>query len=288
MEVTDRLSAPPVVDVDTLVDALASADPPTLLDLRWTLGGEPGHRAYLRGHLPGAVFLDLDHDLCGPHRPGTGRHPLPDPDRLRQALRRAGVRTGHPVVVYEHGAPPVGAAARAWWTLRWAGHPEVSVLDGGYAAWLAAGHPVTTDEPGPTPGDVEVRPGAVPVPDATAAAALAAGGALVDVRTPERYRGEHEPIDPVAGHVPGARNVPASGFFGPDGRLRPAGEIRSLVAAAGLDTARPLGVYCGSGVTAAHTALALTAAGLDPVLYVGSWSDWIADPDRPVATGDAP
>jgi thiosulfate/3-mercaptopyruvate sulfurtransferase len=178
------------------------------------------------------------------------------------------------------------AAARGWWTLRWAGHRTVAVLDGGYAAWVAAGHPVTTDVPSPVPGDITVRPGAMPVLDADAAAGLGRDGVLIDARAPARYRGETEPVDPVAGHIPGAVNLPTTGHTGPDGRLRPAGDLRSAFAGVGVAEGVRVGAYCGSGVTAAHTVLALHRAGrTDAALYVGSWSDWVTGPDRPVTTG---
>ncbi|ASW54151.1 sulfurtransferase [Plantactinospora sp. KBS50] len=276
-----------LVDAPTLAAELAREDPPTLLDVRWRLAGPPGRDDYLAGHLPGAVFVDLDTALSGPPGPG-GRHPLPDPGRLQDALRAAGVREGHPVVVYDGGDGL--AAARAWWTLRWAGHRPVRVLVGGFPAWAADGHPVRPGDgtrPGPAPGDVTVRPGALPVLDAAAAAGLAeAGGALLDVRAPERYRGETEPIDPVAGHVPGAVNLPIRELLAGPGRPLPVADLRSRFAAAGIGPQVPVGAYCGSGVTAAQAVLALHLVGrTDVAMYVGSWSDWIADPDRPVATG---
>ncbi len=273
----------PLVDVDVLAAAVAAGEPPVLLDVRWRLGGPPGRDDYAAGHLPGAVFVDLDTGLWWPPGPG-GRHPLPDPVALQRILRAAGVRTGRPVVVYD--ADEGQAAARAWWTLRWAGHRPVAVLDGGYAAWVAAGHPVTTDVPSPVPGDITVRPGAMPVLDADAAAGLGRDGVLIDARAPARYRGETEPVDPVAGHIPGAVNLPTTGHTGPDGRLRPAGDLRSAFAGVGVAEGVRVGAYCGSGVTAAHTVLALHRAGrTDAALYVGSWSDWVTGPDRPVATG---
>lgn len=272
-----------VVTVSELAAELAAEDPPTLLDVRWRLSGPPGRDDYVAGHLPGAVFLDLDADVCGP--PGAGRHPLPDPDALQRVLRAAGVRSGHPVVVYDGGDGL--AAARTWWTLRWAGHRPVRVLEGGFAAWHAAKGPVTVEVPEPPPGDVTVRPGALPVLDAEAAAALAVGGGvLIDVRTAERYRGEIEPVDPVAGHIPGAVNLPTTEHLDPMGRFQPEPVLRSRFARVGVAPGVAVGAYCGSGVTAAHTVLALHLVGrTDAALYVGSWSDWITDPDRPVATG---
>lgn len=278
----------PLVEVDRLAAELDRADPPALLDVRWRLTGPPGRDDYLAGHLPGAVFVDLDTALCGP--PGAGgRHPLPDPAALQAALRAAGVRAGHPVVVYDGGDGL--AAARAWWTLRWAGHRPVRLLHGGYPAWVAAGQPVSTVAPAPASGDVEVRPGDLPVLDAGQAAALATAddAVLLDVRAAPRYRGEVEPIDPVAGHVPGAANLPATEYVGPDGRFPAADVLRERFAAVGATGARSVGAYCGSGVTAAQAVLALHLAGRpDAALYVGSWSNWVADPTRPVASGPTP
>jgi thiosulfate/3-mercaptopyruvate sulfurtransferase len=267
---------------------LAALNPrPVLLDVRWTLGGA-GRAAYADGHLPGAVFVDLDAELAG--RPGEGgRHPLPDPDALQATLRLAGVGEGAPVVVYDAGgAPPTGAAARAWWILRWAGLTDVRVLDGGLAAWLATGGPLETVGVPAPPGDVTVRPGALPVLDASGAVRLARGGVLLDARVPARFRGETEPVDPVAGHIPGAVNAPATDNVDADGLLLPADELRTRFVDLGVGDGRPVGAYCGSGVTAAHTLLALTVAGFDAALYVGSWSDWITDPSRPIATGPGP
>jgi len=280
-------TADPTVAVPGLAAALAGGRPPTLLDVRWRLVGPPGRDDYVAAHLPGAVFVDLDADLCGP--PGAGgRHPLPDPAPLQRTLRRAGVRTGWPVVVYDGGDGL--AAARAWWTLRWAGHRPTWVLDGGYPAWLAAGRPVTADVPAPPPGDVTVRPGGMPVLDAAAAGRLPRqGGLLIDVRADARYRGEHEPVDPVAGHIPGAVNLPTTLHLDDAGLLRDAGTLRDRFTGAGLRPQAPVAAYCGSGVTAAHTVLALHRAGrTDAALYPGSWSEWITDPARPVATGADP
>ncbi|AEB43603.1 sulfurtransferase [Micromonospora maris] len=283
MSATDGL----LVEAAQLAAELDTADPPTLLDVRWRLAGPPGRIDYAAGHLPTAVFVDLDTALCGPPGP-AGRHPLPDPAALQAALRAAGVRAGHPVVVYDGGDGM--AAARAWWTLRWAGHRPVRVLHGGFPAWLAADLPVSTDEPHPVPGDVTVTPGGLPVLDAAAAARLAAAdaGVLLDVRAAPRYRGEHEPVDPVAGHVPGAVNLPAPEYVA-DGRFPSGAALRDRFATAGVSAEAPVGAYCGSGVTAAQAVLALHLAGrTDAALYVGSWSNWVADPDRPVAVAPPP
>ena len=273
-----------LIDVSTLARRLAEADPPTVIDMRWRLGGPPGQEDYVGGHIPGAAFLDLDTELCGV--PGErGRHPLPDVEDLEAVLRRAGVRRDRQVVAYDAGEGH--AAARLWWTLRWAGHTDVSVLDGGFAAWTAAGRPVEPGTAEPPPGDFVVRPGQMPVVDADRAAVLARDAVLLDARVVPRYLGDTEPVDPVAGHIPGAVNLPAADVTGADGRMRPPAELRDRFERAGVRVGEPVGAYCGSGVTAAHTVLALHLAGFpDAALYVGSWSNWVADPARPVATGE--
>ena len=253
-----------------------------VLDVQYTLDGQ-GPALYADGHVPGAPFVDLDSVLAGPAGEG-GRHPLPDVATLQAGLQTAGVMTDSVVVVYDQG-PSLGAA-RAWWVLRWAGIEEVLVLDGGLAAWRAAGGAVDTDPVETEPGDVVVDPDQLVALDAEDAAATARLGVLVDARTPERFRGESEPIDPVAGHIPGAVNVPMADLATDDGRLRPGRELRERFAREGIDEVTVVGTYCGSGITAAHTALALHEAGVEADVYVGSWSEWITDSSRPVATGD--
>ena len=270
----------PLLSVEELVAELAGSRPTVLLDVRWRLSGPPGRSAYSAGHLPGAVFCDLDADLSGPPGP-AGRHPLPDPERLQEALRRLGVHAGDLVVAYDDADSTI--AARAWWTLRWAGLSDVRVLDGGLAAWVASGRPLSTDEPTPEAGDVVVRPGQLPVLDAAGAAELAATGILLDARAAERHRGEVEPIDPVAGHIPGAVSAPTVDNVTAAGTFLPAERLRERFAALGVRPGTPTGAYCGSGVTAAHEVLALHMAGIPATLYVGSWSEWVADPARPVA-----
>ncbi|GLW66697.1 sulfurtransferase [Actinomadura rubrobrunea] len=272
----------PLIDVTDL-ERLLRRDPPTLLDVRWRLGGPPGRAAYERGHLPGAVFVDLDHDLAAPPGP-QGRHPLPSPRDFQDAMRRAGVSADRTVVVYDDADST--AAGRAWWTLRYFGHTRVRVLDGGYHAWVNAGLPVSTDVPDVRPGDFVARPGGMPLLDADGAAALAKTGVLLDARSAERYRGENEPVDPVAGHIPGAVSAPTTGNVGVDGRFLPPAVLRDRFGKLGATDAVDVGVYCGSGVTAAHEVLALTVAGIPAALYVGSWSNWISDPTNPVATGE--
>jgi thiosulfate/3-mercaptopyruvate sulfurtransferase len=273
----------PLVDAGTLAAELGGDRPPLLLDVRWRLGAGSLRDDYLAGHLPGAVWVDLDTDLAAP--PGAaGRHPLPAPQVAQDALRRLGVSGSRGVVAYDDTDGSV--AARAWWLLRWLGHPDVRLLDGGLRSWTGAGLPLQTGEVSPTAGDLTVRPGAMPVLDAVGAGRLARDGVLLDVRAGERFRGEVEPVDPVAGHVPGARSAPSTGNVGPDGRfLDPAG-LRARFAGLGVTGAEPVGAYCGSGVTAAHTVLALAVAGVDAALYAGSWSEWVTDPSRPVATGE--
>jgi len=296
----------PLVDVGTLAAAMVGPRPPVLLDVRWRLGGPPARVDYDAGHLPGARYVDLDTELAS--APGAGgRHPLPDPHEFGAALRRAGVRGDRPVVVYD--AADGSIAARAWWLLRWIGHTEVAVLDGGYAAWVGDGRTISV-EPGPITGqdgaesgpvgdaadeawsDVEVRPGAMPVLTADAAAALARDGVLLDARAAARYRGDTEPIDPKAGHIPGARNAPATDHVGADGHWLGAEELAARFADLGARPGEPVGAYCGSGVTAASVVLALEVAGVTTrerpaALYAGSWSHWCTE-DRPVATGADP
>jgi thiosulfate/3-mercaptopyruvate sulfurtransferase len=278
----------PLVGAAALAGRLAAGERPVLLDVRWSLAGadRDGYRA---GHLPGAGFLDLDAELAGP--PGAaGRHPLPDPAVLQDALRRAGVDDGSAVVVYDER--DASAAARAWWLLRWAGLADVAVLDGGYQAWVAAGLPVESGppaKPGPgargRPGSVTVRPGGLPTVDADGAAGLAVrpGSVLLDARAAARYRGEVEPIDPVPGHIPAAVNLPYTELLEPDGRLRPPESLAAALAAAGAGPGAPAAAYCGSGVTACLLVLAGAVAGVELALYPGSYSEWCAL-GRPVDT----
>ncbi|OXS34764.1 sulfurtransferase [Streptomyces sp. XY006] len=279
-----------IISASDLAHALTGPTPPVLLDVRWQLtaakaSGEPpfdGRAAYEAGHLPGAVYVDLDRELAS--APGTGgRHPLPDLARFGAAMRAAGVSSRTPVVVYDGGQG--WAAARAWWLLRWTGHPDVRVLDGGLPAWEG---PLETAVPDPAEGDFAPEPGAAGLLDADAAAELARSGVLLDARAGERYRGEVEPIDPVAGHIPGAVSAPTTENVGADGRFLPADELRERFKNLGVSQSSPVGVYCGSGVSAAHQVLALAVAGIPAHLYVGSWSEWSADPARPVAVGPDP
>lgn len=272
----------PIISASELVSESAGATPPVLLDVRWSLGGPPGRPEYEAGHLPGAVYVDLDAELAGP--PGAGgRHPLPDVAAFGAAMRRAGVSAGTPVVVYDGGLG--WGAARAWWLLRWTGHPDVRVLDGGLAAWTGE---LSKDVPVPAPGDFEPRPGALRLLDADAAASLARSGLLLDARAAERYRGDVEPIDRVGGHIPGAVSAPTTENVAGNGCFLAADALTARFAGLGAGSAGEIGVYCGSGVSGAHEVLALELAGFEAALYAGSWSEWSADPARPVATGPDP
>ncbi|EHM29362.1 putative thiosulfate sulfurtransferase [Streptomyces sp. W007] len=254
-----------------------------LLDVRWQLGGPNGRPDYEAGHLPGAVYVDLDTELAGPAGDG-GRHPLPDPEDFGAVMRRAGVGQGTPVVVYDGGQG--WAAARAWWLLRWTGHQDVRVLDGGIAAWTGD---LSTEIPRPGEGDFRPKPGSLPTLDAESAAAFARSGLLLDARAAERYRGDVEPIDRVGGHIPGAVSAPTTSNVDEDGRYLPAERLAARFAGLGAEgSSEGVGVYCGSGVSGAHEVLALEIAGFTGVLYPGSWSEWSSDPSRPVATGPEP
>ena len=282
-------TANPLITVSELAAALAGDAPPAVLDVRWYLTGPPGIDAYRRGHVPGAVFVDLDTQLAGPPGDG-GRHPLPDPADFEAAMRAAGVHADQPVVVCDDADGTI--AARAWWLLRYYGHASVRVLDGGFRAWAAAGQPVSTEDAHAGPGDFSARPGNMPALDAAQAAAVARSGVLLDARAPARYRGETEPVDRVAGHIPGALSAPTAENVTGAGVFRSPDELRARFEALGVrfgdDGAVAAGAYCGSGVTAAHEVLALQLAGATAALYVGSWSGWLSDPGRPVATGPQP
>ena len=271
-----------LVDAGDLAELLGRPSSPLGLDVRWRLTGPPGLDDYLAGHIPGAVFCDLEHVLAAPPGKG-GRHPLPTSQRFEREMRALGLRADRDVVVYDDGdALP---AARAWWCLRYFGHDRARVLDGGYAAWAEAGYPVDTGPVQIEPGDFVAFPGGLAVIDAAGAGELARTGVLLDVRAAERYRAEAEPIDPIAGHIPGAVNAPAAGNLTGAGRFRPAAELRARYQELGVGPHAAVGAYCGSGITAAQTVLALSIAGVPAALYPGSWSNWITDSSRPIAIG---
>lgn len=283
----------PFLAVADLRDALASDQPPVVLDVRWALVGPPGRELYAAGHVPGARFVDLDSDLADP--PGAGRHPLPDPQRFARAMRRAGVVLDRDVVVTDGGDGSI--AARLWWLLTHHGHDRVRVLDGGFAAWAASGAAVATgddgapyDDDGPADGQrFTAHAARLPVVDAEGAARIAREGVLLDARAAARYAGEVEPVDPVAGHVPGALSMPVpAAVIGEDGLVVAPDVLAARFARVGAVPGAEVAAYCGSGVTATHLVLAMHAVGVEAALYAGSWSEWVTDPARPVATGSLP
>ena len=269
----------PLVSTAELRALVRDGQVPTLLDVRYRMGGPPGAPQHEAGHIPGAAYVDMDSALASAPGPG-GRHPLPDTDTFTAAMRAAGVSRSRPVVVYDDWSGH--AAARAWWLLRHHGHPDVRVLDGGWSAWVADGGEVEDGRTTPEPGDFDGAPGHLPVVEADTVADTAV---LIDARAPERYRGEVEPVDPVAGHIPGAVNVPTSANLTSDGRFRSEQELREVYAAVGATGDADVAAYCGSGVTACLDLLALERVGVRAALYPGSWSGWITDPARPITSG---
>ncbi|WP_100500206.1 sulfurtransferase [Geodermatophilus chilensis] len=270
---------PPVVDVPWLHEHRGDV---VLADVRWYLDGRSGRAAYDAGHLPGAVFVDLDRRLAAPAEPGAGRHPLPEPEVFAEGMAALGIGDGDTVVAYDDAGGVI--AARLVWMLRATGH-DAALLDGGIAAWDGL---LEQDAVEPAPAVFTARPwpaqrlaGTDDVLDPAAV--------VLDARDPERYRGDREPVDPRAGHVPGAVNVPCRANLDAYGRFLPVERLRATFAAAGVTADSDVVAYCGSGVTACHDLLALELAGLPPGrLYPGSWSQYSAAPDRPVAVGDRP
>lgn len=271
-----------LISASELAEELASSTPPVVLDVRWRLGEPDGRGEYLAGHIPGAVYVSLDTELAGAGGPTDGRHPLPSPQALQDSARRWGLHQDSSVVVYDDNGAT--SAARAWWLLRWSGLSDVRLLDGALSAWTTEGYPLSTDDVVPTPGTVELTTGQMPVLDLDEVADFARSqGVLLDARAAERYRGEVEPIDPKAGHIPGALNAPTLENLTTDGYFLPAEVLRARFTAVGVDPGRPIATYCGSGVTAAHEIAALEIAGFTAALYPGSWSQWSAYDDLPVA-----
>lgn len=272
-----------LISAQELGERISRGATPVLLDVRWSLGDPHGHEHYREGHVPGAVYVDLDRELASIGDPRDGRHPLPSPADLQAAARRWGLHDGDSVVVYD--AVNAMAAARAWWLLHWAGFEAVQLLDGGLASWQAAGLPLETGEVTPAPGDVTLDSGRVPTLALDQVLEFARTGVLLDARAGERYRGESEPIDPQAGHIPGAVSAPTGENLGPDGRFLPAEDLRRRFARLGVREGDAVGVYCGSGVTAAHQIAALAIAGFDAALFPGSWSQWSNHDELPRAVG---
>lgn len=276
---------PILITAEELAARLASGERTVVLDVRWSLAEPDGTDAYRAGHIPGAVYVDLDHELADHGVTGQGRHPLPTEAAFTRAMQRWGLRDGDAVVVMDDLGNQ--SSARAWWLLRHAGVADVRMLDGGLAAWQAAGHPLETGDVTPETGDAIARFGGMPVIGIDEAAAFPGEGVLLDARGAPRYRGEVEPIDPRAGHIPGARSAPSGENLDADGCFKSAEALREHFASVGVIGGAPVAAYCGSGVTAAHEVAALAIAGIDAALYPGSWSQWSNDETRAVAVGPA-
>ncbi|HEU4616865.1 MAG TPA: sulfurtransferase [Gammaproteobacteria bacterium] len=277
----------PVIEAERLAERLGDPDC-IVVDCRFDLGApDAGFAAYLEGHVPGARYAHLDRDLSRPPGPDEGRHPLPDPHAFAARLGDFGISPRSFVAAYDAGSGAI--AARLWWMLRWIGHERAAVLNGGFERWKSLGLPIEHAVPAPkrTRYEITRRHDEWIVRTEEIEAMLEPGAVLVDARAAARFRGDKEPIDPVAGHVPGAVNLPFTETLAPDGRLRAPAELRrALGAALGDRRAADLVAMCGSGVTACQLLWAMKAAGLgDGRLYAGSWSEWIRDPARKVATG---
>lgn len=274
-----------VIDAGALSAALAAPRPVRLLDVRWRLDLPEGRPAYLAAHIPGAVYVDLERELSRQGHPEHGRFPLPTVDDLERAARGWGVNDGDLVVAYDDNDGV--AAARAWWLLRRRG-VDVRVLDGGIRSWISRGLPIASGDTIASPGSVhlvDVDPGIASIDDAARAPVV---GSLVDVRSPEHYRGNVVGLDPAAGHIPGALNVPTVSHVTGGGALRTPAEIRDVLEAAGVDAERPVVLYCGVGIASTHSALAFAEAGIETRVYTGAWSQWSRESGRPVAVGRTP
>lgn len=269
-----------------LANVIAAGDPVTILDVRWRVDEPDGRAAYLAGHLPGAVYVSLDDELSDHTISGRGRHPLPSGPSLQAAARNWGVREGSLVVAYDDWNR--AGSARAWWVLTAAGLDNVRILDGGLGAWRSAGHGLETGTVDPEPGNVTVPQADLysgSRPALTADRVADGTMTLLDARAPERYRGEVEPLDPVAGHIPGAKNLPSGAVLAADGAFLGDDALARLLTDAGIERHDAVAAYCGSGVTAAVIIAALAATGREAALYPGSWSEWSSDPARPVSRG---
>lgn len=271
-----------------LADLLESDSAVRILDVRWSLPEPDGRAAFEAGHIPGAVYVDLETELSDHSVPNRGRHPLPSGDALEAALRSWGIDSGDIVVVYDDWNR--AGSARAWWVLCAAGVDDVRILDGGLAAWRAFGGRVSTGAAEPAPGSISIEhrdlyTGALATLTAEDAAKVAVEGVLLDARAPERFRGEVEPVDPVAGHIPGAANLPSTTLLAEDGAFLSSDELRAAFTEAGATRSQVVGAYCGSGVTAAVVVAAAAVAGLDVPLFPGSWSQWCSNPQNAVETG---
>ena len=278
-----------LIDCAELAGNLRAADV-RVIDCRFELlDPGAGRRRYDEGHIPGAVFADLDRDLAAPVTAGTGRHPLPDASTLGRTFGRLGITNSSRVVVYDQDNGAL--ASRCWWLLRWLGHDDARVLDGGFSAWRSLKLPIEAGAPERAAGEFMPAPRdelVLETHEIAAAGPDCAALQLVDARDSGRFAGRHEPIDPVAGHIPGAINLPFPASLDVAGAWRGPAELRELWRdALGDGFGRPWSTMCGSGVTACHLVLSGLMAGLpEPRVYVGSWSEWITDASRPVATGE--
>lgn len=282
MEIRNRV----LITVTELADLLEAGEPMTVLDVRWRIDDPDGRQAYARGHIPGAVYVSLEDELSDHTVAGRGRHPLPSGPNLQAAARRWGVRQGALVVVYDDWNR--AGSARAWWVLTAAGIENVRILDGGLSAWRSTGRHLETGAVSAAPGNVVVPHGDLYAGGRSTLTAQESGAGtvtLLDARAPERFRGDVEPLDPVAGHIPDAINVPSAAVLAADGTFLTDHTISQLLSGNGVNRHGRLGVYCGSGITAAVTIAALAATGREAALYPGSWSEWSSDPSRPVARG---
>ncbi|NYE94834.1 thiosulfate/3-mercaptopyruvate sulfurtransferase [Psychromicrobium silvestre] len=269
-----------VIDPQSLAARLQTGQRTVLLDVRWALGDPHGHEHYLEGHLPGALYVDLDAELAGHGIPQDGRHPLPSEQDFQAAARRWGISAGDLVVAYDDSGNM--ASARLWWLLRHAGFPSVSLLDGGLAGWREAGLPLESGSVSAVAGEIGIVFGSMPVISLPEAGDWSEHGVLLDARADERYRGEVEPVDPRAGHIPGAVSAPTSENLAADKKFLSVSELAARFAALGVSGDTEVAVYCGSGVTAAHQVAALEIAGVRAALFPGSFSAWSQHPELPV------
>jgi thiosulfate/3-mercaptopyruvate sulfurtransferase len=271
-----------LISAAELAGLIQAGDPITLLDVRWRLDEPDGRETYLQGHLPGAVYVSLEDELSDHTITGRGRHPLPSGHSLQAAARRWGIPQDGLVVVYDDWNR--AGSARAWWVLSAAGLANVRILDGGLSAWRSSGGSLESGPVTPQPGNVTVLHDdlyAGSRPTLTAEQSGAGGVTLLDARAPERFRGDVEPVDPVAGHIPGAKNLPSTAVLADDGTFLDDAALARLLDHHGSS----VGAYCGSGVSATVTVAALAALGREAALFPGSWSEWSSDPNRPVGRG---
>jgi thiosulfate/3-mercaptopyruvate sulfurtransferase len=282
VEARDRV----LITATELVTLIEAGEPLTILDVRWQVDAPDGRAAYLQGHIPGAVYVSLEDELSDHTIAGRGRHPLPSGRSIEAAARRWGIRQDGLVVVYDDWNR--AGSARAWWVLSAAGLENIRILDGGLSAWRSAGRSLETGPGNPQPGNVTV-----PLDDLysgsrrtlTAQQVGAGTVTLLDARAPERFRGDVEPLDPVAGHIPGAKNLPGTAVLASDGTFLGDYALGQLLSDRGIDRDGPVGAYCGSGVTATVSVAALAAMGCEAALFPGSWSEWSSDPTRAVGRG---